>query len=392
MTRAHSLSILSCAFVLYALAGCVAAPLSPSTPPSPDPARSRQLEETLARYNESVHAPAWAAAVVKDGRIIAVAGIGVRNQQTGAPLDVDSARLHWGSISKSVTATMLAGLVKDGVLSWNTTLSEVFKGMPMREEYRRVTLVELMNHRADLPAYTQLGPAQAQQFRGYTGTAMERRDAFVRDVLQEPPPARASDALVYSNAGPAVAAHAAEVATGRSWEDLVRTQVFDRIGMKSAGFGLPAAVEETQTRGHAGPNATSLNVMGANPTPGSPLLDAAGNIHSTVFDLALYARAHLLGLQGKPGPLDVASVRALHTPPSDGRTLGPAGEGYAMGWGLRRENGQLVHWHNGSAGQFFAQVDLFPEAGLAIVVMTNSGFPGRGAPELVRQIRMLYVE
>ena len=61
-----------------------------------------------------------------------------------------------------------------------------------------------------------------------------------------------------------------------------------------------------------------------------------------------------------------------------------------MGWGLRKEGNQLVHWHNGSAGQFFAQVDIFPADDLAIVVMTNAGYAGRGVPELVKLIRKLY--
>lgn len=378
------------ALLAWLVAGCVAS--RPPLPVSPDVTPSRQLQGILADYDAGVHAPAWAAAVVKDGRIIAVAGTGVRNLQTGAPLEIDTALFHWGSISKSVTATMLAGLVEKRVLSWNATLAAMFPGMPMREEYRNVTLAELMNHRADLPPYTLLGPAQAQQFRGYTGTPVQKRDAFVRDVLQQAPPARDGNTLVYSNAGPAVAAHAAEVATGKSWEELVREQVFERIGMRSAGFGLPAGVDDAQTRGHAGPAADQLTVMGAGPMPGNPLLDAAGNVHSTIADLALYARAHLLGLQGKPGPLDVESVRLLHAPPEDGRTLGPDRNAYALGWGLRREGNALVHWHNGSAGQFFAQVDIYPAEGVAIVVMTNAGFPGRGVPELMRRIRAGFIE
>jgi hypothetical protein len=91
------------------------------------------------------------------------------------------------------------------------------------------------------------------------------------------------------------------------------------------------------------------------------------------------------------GPLAPQLVRALHEPPNDGRTLGPDGNSYAMGWGLRNQDGQVVHWHNGSAGQFFAQVDLYPDDDLAIVVMCNAGFPGRGAAELFRRIRALYV-
>jgi CubicO group peptidase (beta-lactamase class C family) len=359
-------------------------------PREADATRSRELQQLLSTYNEVVRAPAWAAAVVKDGKLVAVAGIGVRNMESGVPLDVGTALFHWGSITKSVTATMLAGLVEEGVLSWNSTLAALFPGMPMREEYRNVTIAQLMNHRADLPPYTRLGPPEARRFAGYIGTPVEKRDTFVREVLQEAPPPRGEMGLVYSNAGPAVAAHAAEVASGLSWEDLVRKYVFQRIGMHSAGFGLPASVAADQTRGHAGPDANSLAVMGAGPTPASPMIDPAGNIHSTVQDLALYARAHLLGLKDRRGPLDARSVHILHSPPDDGRTMGPEANGYAMGWGLRREGDQLVHWHNGSAGQFFAEVDIYPEEDLAIVVMTNAGFPGRSVPDLIRRIRSLY--
>lgn len=353
--------------------------------------RSLQLQQVLAAYNEAVRAPAWAAAVVRNGEVIAVAGIGVRDLDSGAPLEFVKDQFHWGSVAKSVTATMIAGVVASGALSWDTPLSKAFAGMPMRAEYRDVTIAQLLNHRADLPPYTLLGPPEAQRFRAYTGTPVEKRDAFVREVLQEAPPARASNDLVYSNAGLAVAAHAAELATGQSWEQLVQRHVFDRIGMKSAGFGLPASLGADQTHGHGGRDAGSLSVMGGGPTPGSPMLDAAGNIRSTVGDLALYARAHLLGLKGRQGPLDAAAVRILHTPPDDSRTLGQEGNGYAMGWGLRREGSQLVHWHNGSAGQFFAQVDLYPEDDLAIVVMCNAGFAGRGVPELVGRIHGAFV-
>ncbi len=358
-----------------------------------DDARSRQLEEVLAAFNEDVRAPAWAAAVVEDGQIVAVAGVGVRDIESGAALNVETDMLHWGSVTKSVTATMIAGVVADGALSWDTTLAEVFPDTPMRDEYRAVTIAGLMNHRADLPPYTRLGPAEGRRFAAYAGTPLEKRGQFVREVLLEEPPVRADNALIYSNAGPAVAAHAAEVATGQSWEDLVRQHVFEPIGMSSAGFGMPYDADHPdQTRGHIGPDADNLTVLRAGPMPASPMIDPAGNSRSTVRDFALYARAHLLGLKGEDGPLDVDAVRTLHTAPDDGRTIGPRSGSYAMGWGLRREGEQIVHWHNGSAGAFFAQADIFPDDDLAIVVMANAGFAGRSAPELIARIRSLYVE
>lgn len=387
-----SRAVTSLAVVLLCLT-CLGCSATPTFAVGPDPARSRELAAVLAVFNKDVRAPAWAAAVVKGGEIVAIAGVGVRDITTGAPLDVESDMFHWGSVTKSVTATMIAGVVGDGALSWDTTLQKVFPGMPMREEYRNVTIAGLMNHRADLPPYTRLGPAEGQRFAGYAGTPVEKRDAFVREVLQEAPPEQDGASLVYSNAGPAVAAHAAEVATGRSWEELMRKYVFEKIGMKSAGVGMPLTSDRPdQTSGHMGQDADHLNAMGTRPMPGGAILDAAGNMHSTVRDFALYARAHLLGLQGKDGPIDSDTVRTLHTAPADGRTLGPRGEGYAMGWGLRREGDQLIHWHNGSSGAFFAEVDLYPGDDLAIVVMTNAGFAGRSTPDLIKRIRSLYVK
>src|SRR6187549_2275800 len=68
--RIHPVHVRTCVLLLCAATGCAGAPPAPTLPSSPDAARSRQLQETLTRYNESVQAPAWAAAVVKGGRIV----------------------------------------------------------------------------------------------------------------------------------------------------------------------------------------------------------------------------------------------------------------------------------------------------------------------------------
>jgi CubicO group peptidase (beta-lactamase class C family) len=78
------------------------------------------------------------------------------------------------------------------------------------------------------------------------------------------------------------------------------------------------------------------------------MMNPAGSVHSTIGDLALYAHAHLQGLKGREGLLQPELAQTLRTAPDDDLTIGPASEGYAMGWGLRREGDQLVHWHNGN--------------------------------------------
>ena len=57
--------------------------------------------------------------------------------------------------------------------------------------------------------------------------------------LAMPPVAPPRSSYSYSNCGPVVAARMLEVATGKAWEDLLREQVLEPLGLTSAGFGAP---------------------------------------------------------------------------------------------------------------------------------------------------------
>ena len=59
------------------------------------------------------------------------------------------------------------------------------------------------------------------------------------DVMLSPPPKVPPGQYFYSNCGFGIAGHIAEVIMGKPWEQLVRELVFEPLGMKSAGFGVP---------------------------------------------------------------------------------------------------------------------------------------------------------
>src|SRR5262249_12649333 len=77
-------------------------------------------------------------------------------------------------------------------------------------------------------------------FEGWSGPATDQREAFTAYVLGRPP-AFEPGTMRYSNAGYTVAAAMAERVTGERWGDLVRTRIFEPLGMTSAGFGWPGA-------------------------------------------------------------------------------------------------------------------------------------------------------
>lgn len=317
---------------------------------------------TLAELAEAVRAeagvPALAVATLEAGRITETAVVGRRSALDETATARADDRFHVGSITKSMTASMIGRLVEDGVLRWDVTLGEALEGLDIWPEYAGCTLLQVLQHRAGLPDHLLFDDAELGRLNGLPGTPTEQRAAYVAEVLGTEP--EDVGGFRYSNAGYSVAAQVAERATGRAWEDLVQEHVFDALRLSSAGIGWPATPERPdQPRGHFRAGDT-LRPQGLEEYPLGAFMHPAGDVHLSVRDLARYALAHLNGLVGREDFLRPETVRRLHEP--------LPGSPYACGWLVR--NG--VHAHNGSAGTFHALVEIDPEHDRGFVVMTNT--------------------
>ena len=71
-------------------------------------------------------------------------------------------------------------------------------------------------------------------------------------MLAEKPANPPGEKYAYSNVGYTIAGAMAEKATGATWEDLVKREVFEPLELTGAGFGPPKSPDETleQPRGH----------------------------------------------------------------------------------------------------------------------------------------------
>ena len=75
-----------------------------------------RLEAQVARLQDETGLTGVTVAVMTDGQMAGAAAAGERRRGSGIPVTVDD-RWHVGSITKSMTATMLAVLEDDGRLS-----------------------------------------------------------------------------------------------------------------------------------------------------------------------------------------------------------------------------------------------------------------------------------
>jgi CubicO group peptidase (beta-lactamase class C family) len=327
------------------------------------------VEKTLNDVRTRANLPAVAALVQVDGKIEARAAVGVR--ATGHPEPVTQKDLwHLGSDTKAMTATLIARLVEQGFLSYDDTMAKVFPGVAARMSpaMHDVTIAQLLTHTSGLPTLStpEQMPAFLAVIRAERGLRAQRA-AMVVYYLSRKPATKVGE-FSYSNIGYAIAGAVAEERTGRSWEDLVRSEVWRPLGIRSGGFGPPGKSGRfDQPLGHEMRDGKWVALdPEARDSDNPAAIGPAGTVHITLDDWLLFVQDQLDGERGAGKLLKPESYRRLHT---------PATKSYAMGWGVLRaaDGSNAVLTHSGSNGYWVADARIFPKHNLILLITTNAG-------------------
>ena len=317
----------------------------------------------LERLRAEIGFPGLAGAVASGSEILAAGASGLRCIGKGEPVKVED-RFHFGSLTKSMTATLAARIVEQKKIRWEATVGEVLHGWSAdtHQSYRGVTLEQLLLHRGGAPA-----EAPTEMWREAwrkTGTARAQRERFVRSLLKMGPPTPPNTEFVYSNQGYAIAGAMLEEVSDLAWEALLEKEVFEKVGMQTAGFGVPGVLGAVQEPwGHVQEGAGYKAVQLDNP----PAIGPAATVHGSVLDFVRYGSLHLNGARGvSTDYLEPAAWKKLHTP--------GAGQIYAMGWARKEDawTGGPALWHNGSNTLFYAILWVSPGRNLTVGVVANA--------------------
>jgi D-alanyl-D-alanine carboxypeptidase len=363
---------------------CLTLPCFGQTPSAQETTRQVALA-SLTRYQ----LPAVAVYVQSHGRPIAKVALGVR--KLGDPTAITTADLwHIGSCTKAMTATTIARLVDRGLLSFDAKMTDLFPGFVarMNSALRNATLAQMLSHTAGLGDIET--PDQLKAMIGEAHDLPSQRRALARYVLARSPEAAPGTRFKYSNLGFVIAAAAAEARTHRSWETLIRQEVFIPLHMSTAGFGSPGVQGRIeQPYGHI--------AVGAKLTPIEPddsedvlppALSPAGGVHVSLADWIRFAQDQTNGALGHGELLKSASYRRIQTPVAPSKI-------YGMGWGVKlaADGSVLLLTHNGSTDPWFAEIRAFPPSDLIILVATNRGDEnggGAGVKEIGKKLANVF--
>lgn len=260
----------------------------------------------------------------------------------------ETTRMEIGSLTKAMTGLVIADAVERGEVRLDASVSTYLPQLH-GSAARTVTMRELVTHTA---GYVAFGPATTA--RGFWAAPLGK-NFFSTDAAQLIEEARAGTlgtrgSYVYSTLGAATAGLAVAAATGMSYPELMRTRLFEPLGMTATD------VETDRNAVDGGWSASGLPVepwiLGA--------YAAGGGVVSTAHDLALFAAALLDGIA--PG---LAAMDPVAPAAADDTRVG-------MFWHVSDwSTGQTVTWHTGQTGGYTTYFGIDRADRTAVIVLSD---------------------
>ena len=294
-----------------------------------------------------------AALVAENGKVVYKGGFGMANMEWNIPNTPDT-KFRLGSITKQFTATVILQLVEQGKIKLDGKLSDYLPDY-RKDVGEKVTIHHLLTHTSGIPSYTsQPGFAENVSRNPY------KVDEFVKKYASGNLEFEPGSKFLYNNSGYFLLGAIIERVTGKPYEQVLKENIFDPLGMKNTGYDRYGTILPKRAAGYVKTPDSYVN---------APYLDmsipyAAGSLYSTVEDLYLWDQAlytdKLLTAQSKA---------LMYTPFLDN---------YAYGWNITHASFKVnnadvpVITHGGGINGFTTTIVRFPKEKNLIVMLDNT--------------------
>ena len=320
--------------------------------------------------------PGMAIAVVHGGKTVYAKGFGVKDVKGDDKVDPDTV-FQIASVSKSISATVVAHEVTAGNVKWDTPVAEIMPSFTLGDPWvgSHATIGDFFSHRSGLP--------------GAAGDILEdlgfdRR--YILDHLRLLPLNPFRVTYAYANFGLTTGAEAVATKAKKEWADLAEEAIYKPLGLKSTSSRFADFEKE--------PNRATLHMRIDNKWVHDLVRDAdqqspAGGVSSNVNDLAKWLTM-VLGkgaFEGKQIFSEEAFQPAITPQVVSSRGKSPDARSGFYGYGYNvgtTPAGRVELSHSGGfVSGASTNILLIPSADVAIVALTNAA--PTGVPEAVTQ-------
>jgi CubicO group peptidase (beta-lactamase class C family) len=358
--------------------------------------KNTKIEQAVAHAMSTFQVPGVAVAIIKDNQVIMSKGFGVIEQGKSAKVTADTL-FGIASNTKAMTAALLANLVDEGKLTWQTKVIDIIPEFQMPDAYvtREFTITDLLAHNSGLG----LG---AGDLMIWPHTSLTNAD-ILKGLKYLPEVSSFRSEFAYDNLMYIIAGEVITRVTGQPWSDVIQERIFTPLGMRNtrSTFSLIEKQNENVARAHV-PLDGELNVVGGNFLE---KFSSAGSVASSVNDMSLWLQAQLnkgaYGTKIDDKLPRLFSAKQSHTMWKAQTLLSVSDKAtqqdkthfsaYGLGWFMKDYHGvKLIH-HSGGILGMVSKVVLVPEEDLAMVILTNQQ-SGYAFNAIYQQILNEYLE
>lgn len=315
--------------------------------------KDSQLHDFITMKANEYGMPGVAAAVFVNGEET-YAFHGATSVEDPRPLDRDTL-FHFGSITKTYTATAIMRLVAEGKIDLEAPVRRYLPDFRLQDEdaAAALTVMHLLNHTVGWNDH--LGESDDDSLACHV--------AEMANVPMMTPPGQHA---AYTNAGFAIAALIMESLTGLTYDAAMQSSIFDPVGLKTATL-MTNELSGHVAMGHSAQPDGSLAVT--TEWVAERYADPSGGIVSTIGDQLRWARFHL-GDGDSVLPHDLLAQMQQPTIKVQGNYFGDA---IGISWFLRTVDGVPTVGHGGSMRGQYSWLLIVPEKNFAIVTVATAG-------------------
>ena len=288
-----------------------------------------------------------------------VGNLGLANPDTGAPYTGETYH-RIGSVTKTVTGTMILQLVDQGLLSLVDTVDQWFEGVTYGDQ---ITLRMMLDMTSGIASYTLSEEWVAELYAN--PERVWQPQELVDYATGLGPRFEPGTAWEYSNSNYVMLGLIIEAVTGEDIRTVLQELVFDPLGLAHTSF--PAQDDDSLPAPHARgitaqgqPEGETTDATGWSPSAAW----TAGQLISTIDDMRIWARALATGELLSP-ELQAERLTWVTLPPNSAEK--------AYGLGIIHELGWLGH--EGSIPGFNTGVYHRLDLDASVIIFTNSDIP-----------------
>ncbi len=318
-----------------------------------------EIKKTLLKQQELFDAPGIAFGMIKNDTIIYADAYGVKSLETKEPMTTSSL-FHMASVSKPFVATAIVQLMEQGKIDLDQKLTHYLPYYTMADErYKDITIKHMLSHTSGIPNIDDYGWDQPEYDDGAVERYARSQKAFKLDFTP-------GSKYIYSNPAFDILCDVIAKTSGMMFEDYMKKNIFEPIGMKNSTFFKPEVPKNLATQPHV--LGDSLQLVVSKIYPYNRRHAGSSTLHSNIEDMLLWAKVYLNkgSINGKQifSKKSYELLTSIHSPEGQRKVC--------LSWFLGKINDSEIYNHSGQDTGYKTFFGFMPEHKSAVVMMANT--------------------